>query len=173
MNEYSEFDHCILGETGELLRVDTSAQLRQASLRMVRQCRRKLELMSRHLDPTLYDTAEFYEALRDLALESRYSQIRIVILDPSPLIAQGHRILGLAQQLSSFIHIRTPAEEHRDLDEAFLIADAMGVIYRRLSDRFEATVNFNDKSQALELQRRFDAIWDKGLPDPNFRRLGL
>lgn len=169
----NEFEHCVLGETAELLRVESSEELRRASLRMVQQCKRQLDLVSRDLDPAVYDTAEFQDALKDLALRSRHSQIRIVILDPQPLISEGHRILGLAQRLSSFVHLRTPAEEHRHFNEAFLVADGTGVIYRKLSDRFEGTVSFDDRSEALELGRRFEEIWDKALPDPNFRRLGL
>jgi len=169
----NEFEHCVLGETAELFRVESSEELRRVSLRMLQQCRRQLDLVSRHLDPAVYDTAEFQDALKDLALRSRHSQIRIVILDPQALISEGHRVLGLAQRLSSFVHLRVPAEEHRHFNEAFLVADGMGVIYRKLSDRFQGTVNFSDRSEALELQRRFEEIWAKALPDPNFRRLGL
>ena len=168
----NEFEHCVLGETAELFRVESSEELRRVSLRMLQQCRRQLDLVSRHLDPAVYDTAEFQDALKDLALRSRHSQIRIVILDPQALISEGHRVLGLAQRLSSFVHLRVPAEEHRHFNEAFLVADGTGVIYRKLSDRFEGTVNFSDRSEALELQRRFEEIWHKALPDPNFRRLG-
>lgn len=169
----NEFEHCVLGDTAELFRVQSSEQLRRASLRMVQQCRRQLDLVSRHLDPAVYDTADFQDALKDLALRSAHSQVRIVILDPQPLVSGGHRVLDLAQRLSSFVHLRVPAEEHRHFNEAFLVADGTGVIYRKLSDRFEGTVNFDHRSEALELQRRFEEIWDKALPDPNFRRLGL
>ncbi len=167
----NEFDHCVLGETAESFRIESSEELRRASLRMVEQCRRQLDLVSRHLDPAVYDSAEFQDALKRLALRGRRSQIRIVILDPQPLVSEGHRVLDLAQHLSSFVQLRTPAEEHRHFNEAFLIADSMGVIYRKLSDRFDGTVNFNDRSAALELRRRFEEIWDKAQPDPNFRRL--
>lgn len=54
----NEFDHCVLGETAELFRVESSEELRRASLRMVEQCRRQLDLVSRHLDPAVYDSAE-------------------------------------------------------------------------------------------------------------------
>ncbi|MGH8580938.1 MAG: hypothetical protein ACREVK_12760 [Gammaproteobacteria bacterium] len=169
----NEFEQCVLGETAELFRVKSSEELRRASLRLVQQCKRRLDLVSRHLDPAVYDSAEFQDALKRLARRSRHAQIRIVILDPQPLVSGGHRVLDLAQRLSSVVHLRVPAEEHRHFNEAFLVADGTGVIYRKLSDRFQGTVNFSDRSEALELQRRFEEIWDKALPDPNFRRLGL
>ncbi|MGH8659541.1 MAG: hypothetical protein ACREV4_14000 [Gammaproteobacteria bacterium] len=169
----NEFEHCVLGETAESFRVESSEELRRVSLRMVQQCKQQLDLVSRYLDPAVYDTAEFQDALMDLALRSRHTQIRIVVLDPQPMVSEGHRVLDLAQCLSSLVHLRVPGEEHRQFNEAFLVADRTGVIYRKLSDRFEGTVNFDDRSEALELQRRFEEIWDKALPDPNFRRLGL
>lgn len=163
----------ILGETGEELEMGTSEESREIATQMVQQCSRYLDIISRGLDPAVYDTPEFSEAVKDLALRSRYSRIRIVIIDVDAMLHRGHRLLNLAQRLTTFIEIRTPGPDHLGLNEAMLIADGAGVIYRRLSDRFDGTANFNDKSLARELLQRFDEIWEKATIDSNLRRLYL
>jgi len=62
---------------------------------------------------------------------------------------------------------------HREFNEAWLVADATGYVYRPMSDRFEATVDFNDRHQASQLVARFNEIWERAQPDPNQRRLSL
>jgi len=168
-----ETEAYVLGETMEKIRVDSSTQVAELSLSMAQQSRRLLDICSRHLDPVLYDTEEFLAAVKELALRSRFSQIRLLVLDPQSLASRGHRLLGLAQQLSSFIQIRRPGPDHRDFNESIFIADETGYIHRLMSDRYEGTANFSDPPEAGELLRKFDAIWEKGELDPNFRRLGI
>jgi hypothetical protein len=161
----------VLGQTTGKLRVDSSDKIRDLSLAMVSQARRLLDICSRHLDPLLYDNPPFVDAVKRLALASRMSRVRIIVLDPGPLVSRGHRLIELAGHLSSFIEIRCPGPDHRDFNEAMLIADETGFIHRLMADRFEGAASFDDPPEALELLRKFDEIWERGEPDPNFRRL--
>ncbi len=166
-----DFSASVLGETTARVRVDTAAENLACALSMARQCRRLLDISSRHLDPMIYDTAEFVAAVRELARRSRYTQIRILVHSPGQLVARGHRLLEVAQALSSFIQVRVPGDEHRDFNEAMLIADRCGYIHRPLADRHEAAADFNDPQTCTDLLRRFDIVWEAADPDPNFRRL--
>lgn len=168
-----DFSSSVLGETAGTHRVDGAEDNRAATLAMIRQCTRLLDIASRQLDPIIYDNAEVLEAVKALALRSRYTEIRIVVLDPGPVLARGHRLIELARALSSFMQIRVPGEDHRDFNEALLIADRTGYIHRQMADRFAGSVDFHDPRTAADLLRRFDALWDTGEPDPNFRRLHL
>ena len=58
-------------------------------------------------------------------------------------------------------------------DKQMLVVDGAGVIYRRLSDRFEATVNFNNPHMARDLVRQFEEMWQTAVPDINLRRSHL
>ena len=152
----------ILGRSSEKIRVDSSSQLAELSLAMTKQSQRLLDICSRHLDPLVYDNESFRDAVKDLALRSSYSQIRIIVLDPESLVSRGHRLIQLAQQLSSFVQIRRPGPDHRDFNEAMLIADETGFIHRLMSDRYEGAASFNATPEAREFKKTFDAIWDRG-----------
>lgn len=163
----------ILGETDEEFELERSDEVREACVSLARQARRTLDLVSRHLDPGLFDNDEFAGAVRELIVNSRRAQMRILVLDAAPVVARGHRLVELAQRLSSYISIRVPAPEHKDFNEAWLVADATGFLHRRFSDRFEAAANFDDRRHATALVNRFDEIWQRAQPDANLRRLHL
>lgn len=163
----------VLGETDAAFELDRAEALRVALLDMTGQARRTLDLVSRHLDPVLFDRDDFVDAVKRLVLGSTRAQVRLMVLDTAPVIAQGHRLVALAQRLSSYIQLRVPAPEHREFNEAWLVADRDGYAHRRFSDRFEATVNFHDPRMAVHLTNRFDEIWQRAQPDPNLRRLHL
>ncbi|MGE0383849.1 MAG: acyltransferase [Gammaproteobacteria bacterium] len=163
----------VLGQTREPLVLESAADNREVAIALCGQARRTLDLSSRHLDPLVYDTLEFVAAAKAFALRSRFSRLRIIVMDPATPVARGHRLIALAQALSSFVELRVPGHDYRDFNEAMLIADDQGYIHRPLADRYEGTADFHEPTGAGELRRRFDRVWDAGEPDPNFRRLSL
>lgn len=163
----------VLGETAGTLELDTREQVAALCLALAQQARRTLDIVSRHLDPALFDNDAFATAVKDLVLGSRYARVRLFIIDSRPLVTQGHRVLELTTRLSSYIHIRAPAAQHKNFNEALLIADNLGYVHRQFSDRYEATGSFADRRRALALADRVDELWERAQPDTNFRRLHL
>jgi hypothetical protein len=163
----------VLGERDLEFGVDRAEPLGAVTLALAAQARRTLDIVSRHLDPSLFDREDFVDAVKSLALSSRRAEIRLLVLDPAPVVLRGHRLVQLAQRLSSFIQLRVPSAEHREFNEAWVVADNTGYVHRRFSDRFEGTANFADPRHAARLTNRFDEIWQRANPDPNLRRLHL
>ena len=167
------FQEHTLGRTRVPIRLATRGDHREAMLRMVTQSRRTIDIVSRHLDPIIFDDRHMVDAFKSLVLRSRNVKIRILILDPSPLLHRVHRLVELALRLSSFFELRTPPPEHRNYNESMLIADQKGYVHSPLSDRYEGVANFHAPDVAKELLRRYDELWQTALPDPNLRRLSL
>lgn len=169
----SDFDRFALKEDSQAVAIDTSEACRFAALSMVRQAARSIEIVSRQLDPRLYDNQDFCDAVSQLVTSSRRARVRALVRFTDPVTKHGHRLVALSQRLSSFIEMRVPAREFDDYNAAFLIVDGAGVIYRTLSDGFEATVNFNSPRTAQELSRQFESMWQTAQPDANLRRTNL
>lgn len=146
---------------------------RTAAEMLVSGARRALAIFTRDLDSAIYDTPEFVAAVRQLALRSRYTRIRIVVIDPTAAIKDGHRLVELAHQLSSYIEIRRASEDHAKLADAFLVSDDTGLLYRPLAIRYEGFADPYDPFAARARLRSFDDIWEQAEPEPEFRRLGL
>lgn len=163
----------VLGSDDTLFEINDKEIFARLSLAMASQCTRHLDIVSRHLDPQIYDTDEFGAAIKRLALENRRARIRLLVVDARPLITSGHRLIELASRLPSYIEIRAPGRTHRGFNEALMLADKDGYIYRQFSDRFEAQVNFADRQVVKVWHDRFEDMWERGTPETRFRRLHI
>ena len=166
----SDFEHFVLKKDSQAVAIDTSEACRLAALSMARQAARRIDIVSRQLDPRMYDNRDFCDALRKLVTSSRRARVRVLVRHSDPVVKRGHRLVTLSQRLSSFIEMRVPADDFHDYNAAFLIVDGAGVIYRTLSDGFKGTVNFNNPLMARDLSLQFEAMWQTALPDANLRR---
>lgn len=164
-------DDLVLGEHADVVSLATSAEQHRAAVALVRQARRSLDIFSRDLDRKLYDQRDFLDALQALAMNR--GQVRILVKDSTPAVRNGHRLIALSQRLTSLIEIRRVAEDYREYNQAFLVADATGYAMRRHADRFEGSVHFNAAKTCRELLTFFDEVWRNSAPDPDLQRLYL
>lgn len=169
----ADFAHLTLGHSGDTVELDRSEQNRAALCAMVQQARLSIDIFSRDLDAALYDTAEFAEALRQMALRTRHARVRILVQNTERLVARGHRLLTLTRRLSSFMAMHVPAREHANYNSAFLVADRVGVLYRPLADRYEATVTFNEPLEAQRLAELFNSMWETSTQPADLRELRI
>ena len=98
----SDFERFVLKEDADSVDIDTSEACRLAALSMVRQAARSVEIVSRHLDPKMYDNAEFCDAVSQLVVGSRRARVRVLVRDTEPVIKNGHRLVPLAQRLPAY-----------------------------------------------------------------------
>lgn len=160
-----------LGKDAEPIQITSCADNRIAAVALVRQGKRYLHIFSRDLDHAVYDSIAFVNVVRTLATYSRYSQIRILVQNSERIIKSGHRLVQLAHRLSSFIQVRKPGPDYQSINEAFLVVDKLGMLHRKMNDRYEGVVNFHAPLEAAALVRLFDEVWERSEPDPEMRRL--
>lgn len=162
-----------LGESKEHKNIDSRDENFQSSLRMARQAGRFLDIISRELDPFIYDQKEFVTAVKQLVIGNRHAKVRILLAEPEKIMHRGHRLIDLAFDLSSYIELRKHSQENKDFNEGILIADRVGYIHRKNDARYEAKFNFNDMRFSSELLSKFDELWETAKPDPNLRRVTI
>lgn len=172
-NILENIENFVLGETDKQVALDSSEDNRIAALVLAQQAQRSLRIFTRDLEAAVYNTLDFIEAVTKLATLSQYSMIHILIQDSTNVVKNGHRLVDLAYRLSSKIKLRKPCDEYRNYNEAFLIVDETGLMHKKLADRYEGMVNFNDSLETRNLAKFFDEVWEKSDPDPELRRLHL
>jgi hypothetical protein len=168
-----DFSNYKLGEQDEVIHLETMDDNRNAALAIATQCQRTLVLQSYDLDPLIYDTTEFVEAVRQIAVNSTRARVQILIEDSRKAVTGGHRLVGLMRQLTSYIEIRKINTNVKTVSEAFLICDETALVYRRQPHRYEGFVNFNDRGRCRLLLADFRDSWEKATPDPELRRLHI
>lgn len=168
-----QWDEFMLGRDAGPIEISTSTDQRNATLALIVQSKQALAIYSRDLDHAVYDSPELVEAVRQLALRSRVSEIRILVQNSERIMQQGHRLIELSRRLDSLIKIRKVAEEYRHYSGSFLMVDRRGLIHNKTGESYRAVVNFNAPSEAALLLHFFDEVWERSEPDPELRALGI
>ena len=169
--EPQDFSQYLLGQKHELINLARSDEVYQASLALLHQAQRSVIVVSRNLDPRLYNNSEFTTAVRQFSLRSRHARLRILVRDSSPAVKSGHRLIELSQRLSSFIEVRVPDKQHSNYNSALMVVDNTGYLFRDQADMYTAQCSFADRIYSREISRKFDDMWDNALPDINLRRM--
>lgn len=160
-----------LGEDGGPVPLQDLAQNRDAVITLLEQASHSAHIYTRDLEPLLYDDPAIERVLSRLARRGRHSHVHIVVQDSTRAIKRGHRLITLAQRLSSYVQIRNPGRDYMDFGGTFLIADGVGLLRRNRAERYEGVVDFRNPLAARELDRYFREVWEHGCPDPQLRRL--
>jgi hypothetical protein len=161
-----------LGESLVPVKLSDSETQRLAAVALTRQARRSVDIFTRDLDKKIYDYRPFLDAVQELAVKHR-GLIRILVKDSCKAVKYGHRLIAVSQRLTSFIEIRKVAEDYKEYNEAFLIADETGYVHRRLADRFDGIASFNAVKEARDLLAHYNEVWKNSAPDPDLRRIYL
>lgn len=161
----------VLGETDTPVPLETSDDCRAAVTELVRQGHRTLLIFTRDLDRKVYDDADFIDAVSALARRHHLSWVRILVQDMEPVIHGRHRLVELAQRLSSRIEIRAVNRRYNTLNKAFLVVDDTGLLLRDTARGYSGSVNFYAPHEAHEYAALFHKTWDVSERDPNLNRL--
>ncbi|MEO8803087.1 MAG: GNAT family N-acetyltransferase [Rudaea sp.] len=154
--------------------VETRDQAQAETLRLINDAKRELCIYSRALDPDILDNEDVLEALKQLGIRNRGANVRFVVQEPRKPAQYGHRLIALAQRLTSVFSFRTPVEDN-DLQypSAFLLNDTGGYYFRVLGNRYEGeAVNYAPGRHA-QLRDYFDQVWERSEPSDELRQLSL
>lgn len=161
-------------EREEAREIDSLAAAREAVDRIAGEARRALFVYTRDLEPELYDREAFLEALKRIALSGREARIRILVQEPALAAGHGHRLIHLAQRLSTAIEFRTPVlDEDRQYPSAFLVNDGGAYLMRPIGSRWDGEARFAAPGGARQLRELFEQVWQRSEPPPELRRLSI
>ena len=153
---------------------DDRAQALAAVATLLAEAQHEVAIYTRDLDPALFDVPATLDALKRIALSGRHARVRILIHDPRSPVANGHRLIALAQRLSSAITLRTPVEERdQQYPSAFLLNDRSGYLFRPLGSRLEGEGSTHAPGRHAQLRDFFDQVWERSEPSPELRQLGI
>ena len=185
-SEGPEFDEAGLPHRVMRARLDsrTSAQHRvtltrasdaeRVAIELAIGARHRLWIASADLESAIYDNEAFVEAVKRIALSGRGASVHILVYDVSMAMQSGHRLLALAQRISSLIEIRRAREhESGDFPGAMLLND--NGAWMRRPDRlsYDGEAHLNDRPRQQELLRTFERAWERAEVETAARMLKL
>lgn len=162
-----------LGDSRDLIGFETAAEARALALSMVGQGARSVLLFSRQLDPALYDNLAFGEALSRLLRINPRASARLLVQQTENLASGEHRLIAVAQQLTSYVQLRLAADEACDEMQTFLVVDETGYLHRPNAAEADGVACFNNPGEARRLTRLFQGWWDQSSVLSELRRLHI
>ncbi|WP_462080317.1 DUF7931 domain-containing protein [Luteimonas sp. RIT-PG2_3] len=155
-------------------RVVDHAQALEASLTVVAGARRQVWIRSAALDPGLFDSPAFIEAMRGFATGRPGREVWILLHDAASVERAQAPLLALAQRLPSIFTLREVVEAGDRGDTSACIVNDAGDYYRRpLSQRLEGEAGSDLRARAQRLIAAFAPVWERSRPCTEFRALGL
>ncbi len=153
---------------------DRAADVRRFAVEVARGARHQLMMSARELEFDLFDHDDFVDAVKAVALAGRNVCVRLLVDDIRAAVERDHRLVQLAQRLSSKIEVRRPNVEWSGSDRpAVLLNDAGGWLKRNDPARFDAEGALLDRPRQRELQLAFDRIWEHAEPETRLRLLKM
>ena len=140
---------------------------------IISQADQQLRILSFDLEPSVFDQPEIEASISALARKSRYSQIRLLVVDTTRIVSRGHRLLKLQRRLSSSIGIRRVRCAPHEVKDSLILADQCGIICQSIREPDKLWANFNNRPITRNYLSQFDDLWEQGIIDHDLRQLEI
>ena len=104
---------------------------------------------------------------------SRTRRLYMVLHEPQHLQRECARMMSLLARYSHAIQINRTHEEIRELQDAFLVLDAMHYVRRPVAAMFRGALGLADETEGLAMRGRFLEIWAASYPAVSSTTAGL
>ncbi|MFT4826428.1 MAG: hypothetical protein ACJAUG_001999 [Halioglobus sp.] len=152
--------------------VKSPTPFKELLLALCRSASRYVKIISPRLDHLVFDNTELSDALAALARSGSNSRVDILISDSRPIIQNGHRLLNLARRLPSSVSIRKLADHPEMTGETVVLRDLNGILFMP-GDEGLGFYDPDSRASTQPFIDKFEPLWQRAQPDPEFRRLGL
>jgi hypothetical protein len=154
-------------------RFDTKADFHAAVDRLLEQPGRELRVFDPDLTSLRLNDPVRIEAITRFLLASRTRRLFIAVHSTDHLTRQCPRMMTLIARFSHAIQVHRTHEEIRELQDAFLVLDAMHYIRRPVSQFFRGAMGLGDDTEGLAMRGRFLEIWAASYPAVSATTVGL
>lgn len=162
-----------LGSAEIFLKLDGIDQFHAAQTTLLAQCKHTLFITTLDFEAERFNNDGFADALSAFARSSRFTDTRILVGDPAIAVRWGHRVVKLAQRLSSKILIRQLHEEDQEKASAVIVADHIGLLRRDTTANLTGMIASKSIPHAQRAHDKFIEQWERAHEISDFRNLHI
>ena len=141
--------------------VTTAEEVFEATIEVASRAERTIPILTPDLEPGLYDSEPFLEAVKRLVLAKSYSRVRALITDPAHAVRTGNKFVALSQRLNTCIEIRNLDQQYRgSINDAFIIADDQRIFYRSDGRSSDGIVGSHEPEIVRQHLDQYRQPWD-------------
>lgn len=154
-------------------RFDTNEGFQAAVVRLMEQPGRELRLFDPDGAALRLNDPQRIDGLERFLLASRTRRLYLVVHNTEHLTRQCPRLLTLLRRFSHAMQINRTHEEIREVQDAFLLLDAMHYVRRPMASLFRGAMGLGDENEGQALRGRFGEIWAASYPAVSSTTVGL
>jgi hypothetical protein len=154
-------------------RFETNGGFQAAVERLLEQPGRELRLFDPDGAALRLNDPQRIEGLERFLLASRTRRLYLVVHNTEHLTRQCPRLLTLLRRFSHAMQINRTHEEIREVQDAFLLLDAMHYVRRPMASLFRGAMGLGDENEGQALRGRFGEIWAASFPAVSSTTVGL
>jgi hypothetical protein len=154
-------------------RFETNEGFQAAVLRLMEQPGRELRVFDPDGAALRLNDPQRIEGLERFLLASRTRRLYLVVHNTEHLTRQCPRLLTLLRRFSHAMQINRTHEEIREVQDAFLLLDAMHYVRRPMATLFRGAMGLGDENEGQALRGRFAEIWAASYPAVSSTTVGL
>ena len=154
-------------------RFDTNEGFQAAVERLMEQPGRELRVFDPDGASLRLNEPQRIERLARFLIASRTRRLYLVVHSTDHLTRQCPRLLTLLRRFSHAMQINQTHEEIREVQDAFLLLDAMHYVRRPVAALFRGAMGLGDENEGQALRGRFGEIWAASYPAVSSTTVGL
>lgn len=154
-------------------RFDTRADFLAAIDRLLVQPGRELRIFDPDLSSLQLNDAVRVERMGKFLLASRTRRIYIAVHSTDHVTRQCPRMMGLLARFAHAIQVNRTHEEIREIQDSFLVLDAMHYVRRPVATFFRGAMGLGDETEGLAMRSRFMEILGASFPGVSATTVGL
>lgn len=162
-----------LGESEDFIRLEGIEAFCKAQRLLISQAKREVFIVTPDLEPERFNEPEFASALSSFVRRSRFTDVRILVADPTIAIRWGHQVVTLGRRLTSNLKIRQLSDEDARRSGAWMVADDIAMLRREGDDGFIGVLSPRAIPHAQRARREFIDMWERSSEVSDFRQLHL
>jgi len=154
------------------IRLSSAQEISDAVIHATENTLRTIKIFTPDMETENYNNDKFRKQLLAFTHGNRHAQIQILVDDISSALQSGHKLIGLAQQLSSIITIKDTPADYQGTNISFILFDQAGFIFKPDSTSHNA-ISSNCKNRSNKLHEFFTSAWDQGEQNKHTRWLSI
>ena len=154
-------------------RFDTRAGFQQAVDRLLEQAGRELRVFDPDLAALHLNDPDRIGRIERFLTASRTRRVFMAVHNTDHVTRQCPRMMTLLARYSHAVQIYRTNEEIRELQDAFLVLDAVHYVRRPVAQFFRGAIGLGDENEGLLMRQRFMEIWSASYPAVSSTTAGL
>jgi len=154
------------------IHLNSAEEISAAVINATENTLRTIKIFTPDLEAEIYNNDELRKQLLIFTQGNRHAKIQILVDDISNALHNGHKLIGLAQQLSSIVTIEDTPAEYLSTHISFVLFDQAEFIYKP-DNTSHSAISSNCKNRSNKLYEFFTSVWDQAEQNSHTKRLRI